>query len=98
MIKDRSSPQNPVHLFLVQVQVMNVHEMRKLENKLENRFAIVYRGYVPGADSKNRPTTKSAHYIVCVINPRLQAFKALLKLNDREMASRISYRCIHNPT
>jgi len=81
-----------LHLFLIQVQVLNVHEVRNLETKLEKLGVILYDGYLRGADDWHRPTIRSACYIVAVKADRVQALKASLRLLDREMASSISYR------
>ena len=78
-------------LFVVHMQVLNVHEMMRLENRLNKIGRILFQGSLPGADDKYRPTIRSAIYLVAVRTEDFQRFKAMLKLLDREMTSQISY-------
>jgi len=77
-------------LFVVHMQVLNVHEMMKLENRLNKIGRVLFQGSLPGADDKYRPTIRSAIFLVAVLSEDFQRFKAM-KFLDREMSSRISY-------
>jgi len=78
-------------LFVVHMQVLNVHEMMKLENRLNKIGRVLFQGSIPGADDKYRPTIRSAIYLVAVRTQDFQRFKAMLKLLDKDMSSQISY-------
>jgi len=78
-------------LFVVHMQVLNVHEMMKLENKLNKIGRVLFQGSLPGADDKYRPTIRSAIYLVAVRTEDSQRLKAMLKLLDSGMSSQISY-------
>jgi len=82
--------------YLVQVHVFNVHEMRRLESRLEKVGTVLYSGYVHGADDWYRPTIRSAFYVVLVPRSRVQALKAMLTLFNKNNESQVSYRSLQN--
>jgi len=91
MTKGNVAVYDAFDLFVVHMHVLNVHEMMKLENRLNKIGRILFQGSQPGADDKYRPTIRSALYLVAVKSKDFQRLKAMLKLLDREMASQISY-------
>ena len=91
MTLDKARLYDEVNLFQVHVQVLNVHELMRLETKLNKVGRVTLKIEVPGADEKYRPTIRSALFLVAVKQGDIQRFKAMLKLLDREMRSRLSY-------
>ena len=82
---------NGVELFLVHMQVMNVHEVTKMRTRLERAGNVAFYAEVPGADDWNRPTVRTAVFLVNVRREDLQRFRAMLKLLGPEMSSSVSY-------
>jgi len=78
-------------LFLIQMQVYNVHEMRGFETRLEKMGTILYSGYVHGTDDWYRPTIRSSFYVMFVPQFRVQALKAMITLFNKNNESQVSY-------
>ena len=82
---------NGVELFLVHMQVMNVHEVTKMRTRLERAGNVAFYAEVPETDDWNRPTVRTAVFLVNVRREDLQRFRAMLKLLGPEMSSSVSY-------
>ena len=59
---------------------MNVHEVTKMRTRLERAGNVAFYAEVLGADDWNRPTVRTAVFLVNVRREDLQRFRAMLKL------------------
>lgn len=84
-----------MRLFTVNMQVLNMHEMMKLETRLNRLGRVLFQGSLSGADEKYRPTIRGAIFLVAVKHGDVRRFKIMLGHLEREMKSRIFHSSLY---